>query len=103
MNPEPLRQKLVAAARAAEPPSDHVPYAFEKRIMARLPGRQVPDSWAAFGALLWRAVLPCCAMMLIAGASSMATAAIRPANDDLGAQLDAVLLADLDTSGAETP
>lgn len=103
MNPEPLRQKLVAAARAAEPPSDVVPYAFEKRIMARLSGRPTLDSWAAFGALLWRAVLPCCAVMLIAGASSMATLAMRPAHEDLAAQLDAVLLADLDTSGTENP
>jgi hypothetical protein len=99
MNPELLRQKLVAAARAAEPPSDRVPYAFEKRIMARLAGRPVTDPWSALAGFLWRAVLPCCAVMLIAGAS---TFAIPSPHEDLGAQLDAVLLADLDT-GTETP
>ncbi len=31
MNVDELRRKLIAAARA-NPPSDHVPYAFEKRI-----------------------------------------------------------------------
>lgn len=97
MNPELLRQKLVAAARAAEPPSDHVPYAFHHRIMARLTHRTAPDAWTAFGNLLWRAVLPCCALMILLGAS---TFAITPAPEDLGSQLDAVLLADLDTTSA---
>lgn len=100
MNPENLRQKLVAAARASEPPSENVPYAFEKRVMAHLSGRQAPDSWAAFAAFLWRAVLPCCAVMLIAGASSFA---FSPSNEDLGAQLDAVLLADLEPPVADMP
>lgn len=97
MNPEPLRQKLLAAARS-EAPSDHVPYAFEKRVMAHLAGRPVPDAWAAWGALLWRALLPCCGLMLLVAATSLSA----PRTDDLGAQLDAVLLADLDTS-TETP
>ena len=35
MNLAELERKLIAAARA-NPPSDRVPYAFEKRIMARL-------------------------------------------------------------------
>lgn len=100
MNADQLQNKLLAAARAAEPPSDHVPYAFEKRVMARIAGREVPDTWAALGAFLWRAVLPCCALMLVVGASSIA---VGPKPDDLGAQLDAVLLADLDTSSTENP
>ena len=45
MNLAELEQKLVAAARA-NPPSDGVPYAFEKRIMARLATRPVMDDWA---------------------------------------------------------
>lgn len=99
MNPELIRQKLLAVARH-DPPSDHVPYAFEKRVMSRLAGREVPDAWAALGGLLWRAVAPCCALMILVGAGS---AALAPRADDLGAQLDAVLLADLDTTSTETP
>ena len=40
MNLAELERKLIAAARA-NPPSDRVPYAFEKRIMARLAARPV--------------------------------------------------------------
>ena len=45
MNLAELERKLIAAARA-NPPSDRVPYAFEKRIMARLAARPVVDGWA---------------------------------------------------------
>lgn len=95
---EPLRQRLLAAART-DPPSDRVPYAFEKRIMARLAGRPIPDRWAAWGAFFWRALAPCCAVMILTGAGS---AALDPAGDDLGTELDAVLLADLEPS-ADAP
>ena len=43
MNLAELERKLIAAARA-NPPSDRVPYAFEKRIMARLAARS-PCRW----------------------------------------------------------
>lgn len=95
MNAEPLRQKLLASARA-HPPSDRVPYAFEKRIMSRILNREAPDAWAAWGFVLWRAVAPCFALMLMAGVGSYA---VNPASEDLGSQLDAVLLADLDVAG----
>ncbi len=94
MNLEQLRQRLVAAARR-ETVSDRVPYAFERRIMARLANRTVPDRWAAWGALFWRALAPCCAVMILAGAGA---AAFAPAPEDLGTQLDAILLADVDPS-----
>lgn len=95
MNPEFLRQKLIAAART-EAASDRVPYAFEKRIMNRLAGREVPDAWAAWGASLWRAVAPCFAVMLLAG---IGAAAWDSTGDDWHDQIDAVLVADLDTAG----
>ncbi len=98
MNLEHLRQRLMAAARR-ETVSDHVPYAFEKRVMARLAGRPIGDRWAAWGALFWRALAPCCAVMILAGAGS---AAFTPAPEDLGTQLDAILLADVHDSN-ETP
>ena len=99
MNLEQLRLRLIAAARA-ESPSDRVPYAFEKRLMARLAARSLPDGWAAWSALLWRALAPCCALMILAGAGSLAFS--PTATPDLGAELDAVLLADVET-GAEVP
>ncbi len=98
MKPELLRLKLIAAARRAGV-ADRVPYAFEKRVMARLFGRPVLDPWSAWGALLWRALAASCGVMLLAG---LGTVFLRPPADDLGTQLDAVLLAGLD-SGAETP
>jgi len=95
MNDEPLRQKLLASARA-HPPSDRVPCAFEKRIMSRIRSRDVPDAWSAWGAILWRAVAPCFALMLMAGIGSFI---MQPASEDIGIQLDRVLFADLDVAG----
>ena len=63
MNIDELRNKLVAAARAL-PPSDAVPYAFEKRIMAALRAQAPVDVWALWSRLLWRAAAPCVAIML---------------------------------------
>ena len=57
MNLAELERKLIAAARA-NPPSDRVPYAFEKRIMARLAARPVADGWALWARALWRAAAP---------------------------------------------
>jgi hypothetical protein len=62
-----LQKKLIAAARA-EQPSDRVPYAFEKRIMARLahaPGFDLLTEWST---ALWRAAVPCVAITLLSGA-----------------------------------
>jgi hypothetical protein len=66
---EPCR-KLIAAARAL-PPDARVPYAFEKRIMARLEGRKPEDSWALWGAALWRGAVFCLtlAVLLVVGSN----------------------------------
>lgn len=53
-----LQQKLMAAARA-EQPSDRVPYAFEKRIMARITAGSAVDSLGAWSTALWRAAISC--------------------------------------------
>ncbi len=95
MNLAELEQKLVAAARA-NPPSDWVPYAFEKRIMARLAARPVVDDWALWARALWRAAAPCAAIMLLLGAwSFFAPPRNAPAND-LSQQLEQTLLAAVD-------
>lgn len=67
MKLEQLRQKLLATARA-NPPGDRVPYAFEKRIIALLKSQPAPDSWALWAHALWRAALPCIAVMFLFGA-----------------------------------
>jgi hypothetical protein len=61
MNLVDLHTKLIAAARA-NPPADQVPYAFEKRIMARLQGGTAEDSWALWGRALWRSAFACLAL-----------------------------------------
>jgi hypothetical protein len=67
MKLEQLRQKLLAAARA-NAPADRVPFAFEKRITALLQSQPAADSWALWAHALWRAALPCIAVMLLLGA-----------------------------------
>lgn len=100
MNTESLRHKLIASARI-HTPSDSVPYAFERRIMARLPGTTpVPDAWNLWGAALWRAVAPCLGITLLVAASSFAlsTPAEEPAEP-----LESVLMAVLSTQTADLP
>jgi len=58
MNLNQLQQKLLAAARASRP-DERVPYAFEKRIMARLTAGPVFDLSALWARALWRAAAPC--------------------------------------------
>lgn len=58
-----LRKKLIAAARA-NAPSEQVPYAFEKRVMARLAAKAKVDEWAWWGRALWRGAAACAAVTL---------------------------------------
>lgn len=58
-----LQRKLFAQGRSVTP-SDAVPYAFEKRIMARL--QQAPaDGWLLWGRGLWRAAGACVALSFL--------------------------------------
>jgi len=57
MKPE-LDRKLLAAARRT-PPDERVPYAFEKRVMARLAAAPALDLWAAFIRPLWCGAAAC--------------------------------------------
>ncbi len=63
MNQPELQRVLLAAARV-DPPSDHVPYAFEQRIMARLRDRSEPDPWILWSRALWRTAAPCLTLTL---------------------------------------
>jgi hypothetical protein len=81
MKLDQLHQKLMATARANSP-GDHVPYAFAKRIMARLPGRLAHDPWASWSQALWRAAALCVAIMLVSTAwTFLAPHGVTPAND----------------------
>ena len=64
MNLEHLQKKLLAAAKA-NPPADRVPLAFEQRILAHLAAKPAVDPAALWSRALWRATVPCLALMLV--------------------------------------
>ncbi len=91
-----LHRKLIGAARLA-PPNDHVPYAFEKRIMARLAGQKPLDAWALWGQALSRAAIFCVIFMAILSLGSyfLPNAANK---ESLSQDLDKSLLAAVDNN-----
>ncbi len=93
MNVVDLQKKLLRAARA-HPPGDQVPYAFEKRIMNLLKPLSV-DSWSIWGQALWRASVPCLAVMLLLGAWSYLSHNPPPSNN-LSQEMDNTVLAAVD-------
>jgi hypothetical protein len=70
MNLDNLQRKWIAAARAVQP-SDRVPHAFEKRIMARLAESACVDLLGAWSVALWRAAVSCLAIVVLSGAWSL--------------------------------
>ena len=101
MKPEQVRQKLMAVARA-NPPSDRVPYAFEKRITALLATLPVPDAWALWSRALWRAALPCVAVMVLLGTVSVFVSAGNDngtATEEFSQDFAQTMLAAVDQSG----
>src|SRR5713101_2070252 len=99
MNVDELRRKLIAAARA-NPPSDHVPYAFEKRILARLTARPALDHWAVWARALWFAAAPCVAVMLLLSAWSFFGQPANPTSSDLSQEFENTVLAAVDQEPA---
>ena len=91
MNLAELQRKLIAAARV-NAPSDHVPFAFEKRVMAHLKGVRMPDELGLWARALWRAAAPCVAIMLALTAWSFFGTTAAPASD-LSQDLDNAVLA----------
>jgi hypothetical protein len=91
MNLEKLQSKLLAVAREC-PPSDAVPYAFERRIMARLMAPARVDPLTFWNRMLWRAAVPCLLVMLSVSLWSL----LAPASDgsaSLGTELEEAVLA----------
>jgi len=98
MNLTELQRKLLAAARA-NPPSDAVPYAFEKRIMARLAETPVLDPWALWNRVLWRAAAPCVALCLTVSAWTYFAGTDPASPDVLAEDLESAVLAPFDNLG----
>ena len=91
-----LEKKLIAVARA-NPPSDHVPPYFEKRVMALISARPVSDLWAAWARGLWYAAAPCVAIMVMFSAwAFFESPKQQNPSIDLAQQLDNTLLAAVD-------
>jgi hypothetical protein len=89
-------KKLLGLARDL-PPSDHVPYAFEKRIMARLTSPGVPDAWAVWSRLLWRAAAPCVGVMLVLTVWSAVSTHSSNSSDTLAADFERTVWGPLDS------
>lgn len=64
MNLPELNRKLLAAARR-DIPGEGVPYAFERRVMARLAAAPKPDLWAALVRPLWYGAAACAAVAVM--------------------------------------
>ena len=92
MNVDKLQEKVIAIARKT-PPSDHVPFAFEKRIMARLMEAGMPDGWLLWSRALWRAAIPCLLLVLFVSVWSSASAGSEEV--DFSLQFEEAVLAEL--------
>ena len=97
MNLAELQQKLIAVARA-NPPADSVPYAFEKRIMARLAGQTVQDQWSIWGHAFSRAAVFCVVFMLVLAGGSFLVQPAASNSETLSQDVEHTLFAAVDNS-----
>jgi len=95
MDLDKLQRDLMAAARAHEP-SAEVPYAFERRITARIRSLAAVDHWALWAHALWRAAAPCIALSVVLAAWSLLSAPNNPAGGDLSQDFENTVLAATD-------
>ena len=96
MNLVELQKKLLAAARADRPRAD-VPYAFEKRVMARLVLKPAIDVVAIWNRTLWQAVAPCVAVVLLLGVWTCVTQYREHSSQTLAAELEDSLYVPFET------
>jgi hypothetical protein len=99
MNLMDLQTKLLKAARR-EPVREDVPYAFEKRIMARLSGKTAHDVWAIWSAALWRMTAPCVAIMLLLTAWTFVSPEAPGTTGDLDLEIEQAVMAAVDQEPA---
>ena len=90
-----LQKKLIAAARAHRP-EENVPFAFERRVMARLAERPAPDNLSTWNRTLWQAVAPCVAVTLLLGAWTFLSQRDDNSGETLAAELETSLYAPFD-------
>jgi hypothetical protein len=90
-----LAQKLIAAAKL-NPPRDQVPYAFERRIMARIKASPRLDDWAQWAAALWRGAVPCVAITMMLSAWSFFASNSTLPSSDLSQEIENTVLAAVD-------
>ena len=94
MNVTELQRKLIAAARA-NAPGDRVPYAFEKRVIALIPGMSPNDNAALWVRGLWQAAASCIVIAVLCGAWVFLNPGSN-SGDDLSQNLENTLLASVD-------
>lgn len=97
MKVERLQQIVVAAARKAPPVAD-VPFAFERRVMARL--RPVTEPLAVWSAWLWRAALSGCAVAAVTWGVGLSPWTAVPGEDFAGETEAPLELASADLENA---
>ena len=95
MNVVDLEKKLIQAAKQ-NTPSDKVPYAFEKRIMAFLEPLPTPDCWGLWAGALWRAAVPCLVLMLLLTVWSFVPTSTPSSSTSLSQEMDNTVLAAID-------
>jgi hypothetical protein len=98
MNLDELQRKLMAAARA-NPASDAVPYAFEKRISALVRGRPVPDLMGVWARGLSRAAMLCVVVML--GFAAWSYFIPAASSDSLSQDVQTTLFAAVDSGSTD--
>ena len=94
MNLAQLERTLLAAAKTV-PPGDHVPYAFERRVLARLRRGPATDQLVWWARSLWRAAAPGVAVTVLlalwVAGSGTASDPDRSVNADIETALFAVI------------
>jgi hypothetical protein len=91
MNLNALEKRLLAEARASAP-DERVPYAFEKRIMARLGDSPRFDLAGWWGMALWRGAVPCVAVALLLCAWNLWQGATSSVNGDFPKEFETAVL-----------
>ncbi len=100
MNQQELERELIAVARA-DAPSDRVPYAFEKRIMARLQALPAVDVLGSWARSLTRAAALCVAVMVFLSAwAYLNSVSGTVAGTDLSQEFENTVLAAADQDQA---
>ena len=78
---QPVTPEAFVKIARAVPRDERTPYAFEKRVMARLATAPEIDAMALWARGLWQAAAPCLAVMVIAAVVSISYSKETPATD----------------------